>query len=102
MRKELAYFKIESDYGGNQERFPDLMMKLGGCAAITACDCSIYFDIYKGTTLYPYALDHLTRKDYFQFGMAMKPYLRPRWTGLRFTLTASENSYPITALIVSR
>ena len=82
MRKELDYFKIEGDYGGNQELFPDLMMKLGGCAAVTACDCCIYFDLYKGTSLYPYSLDRLTRKDYFQFGMKMKPYLRPRWTGI--------------------
>lgn len=82
MRKELDYFKVESDYGGNQEHFPDLMMKLGGCAAVTACDCCIYFDLYKGTKFYPYALDNLTRKDYFKFGMEMKPYLRPRWTGI--------------------
>ena len=82
MRKELDYFKVERDYVGNQERFPDLLMKLGGCAAVTACDCCIYFDLYKETKLYPYTLDNLTKKDYFQLGMAMKLYLRPRWTGI--------------------
>ena len=82
MRKELEYFNVEGDYGGNQECFPDLMMKLGGCAAVTACDCCIYFDLYKGTSLYPYSLDSLTRKDYYKFGMDMKRYLHPRWTGI--------------------
>lgn len=82
MRKELDYFQIENDYGGNQELFPNLIMKMGGCAAVTACDCCIYFDLYKGTKLYPYSHDTLTRKDYYKFGMKMKPYLHPRWTGI--------------------
>ena len=33
MKKELPYFKIEEARGGNQEWFPDRMMRLGGCAA---------------------------------------------------------------------
>lgn len=82
MKKELEFFKVEGEHGGNQERFPDLMMKLGGCAAVTACDCCIYFDLYKDTKLYPYALDNIMRKDYFHFGMTMKKYLHPRWTGI--------------------
>ncbi len=36
MRKELDYFKIGDGYGGNQDLFPDPMMRLGGCAAINA------------------------------------------------------------------
>ena len=81
-RKELEYFNIEGSYGGNQDWFWDFMMKAGGCAAVTACDCCIYFDIYKGTNLYPYESSNLTKKDYIRFGMDMKPHLRPRWSGI--------------------
>ena len=82
MKKELDYFWIGNTYGGNQDWFPDLMMKIGGCAALTACDSCIYLDLYKGTALYPYERQHLTKKDYIRFGMLMKPYLRPRWSGV--------------------
>lgn len=82
MKKELDYFTIEGAYGGYQEWFSDPMMKLSGCAAVTACDCCIYFDFYRGTNLYPYDRNSLTKKDYIQFGMVMKPYLKPRWSGI--------------------
>lgn len=83
MRKELDYFRIGSSYGGCQDWFYDYMMKGGGCGAVTACDVSIYFDMYKGTKgLYPFALDRLTREDYIRFSNIMKPYLSPRWTGI--------------------
>ena len=42
MKKELAYFNIEGEYGGNQNWFYD-SMTLGGCAAIATCDLCIYF-----------------------------------------------------------
>ena len=54
MKKELQYFKIEEAWGGSQEWFSDRMMRLGGCAAVTACDSCIFFDLYKGTDLYPF------------------------------------------------
>lgn len=82
MKKELDYFWIGNTYGGNQDWFPDFMMKIGGCAALTACDSCIYFDLYQGTQLYPYEWKHLTKRDYIRFGMLMKPYLRPRWSGV--------------------
>ena len=83
MQKELDYFVIEHSYGGRQDWFWDPAMKIGGCAAVTACDSSIYFDCYKGTTgLYPFEKTALTKKDYVKFGMKMKPYLKPRHTGL--------------------
>ncbi|MEA4923053.1 MAG: hypothetical protein VB031_06750 [Eubacteriaceae bacterium] len=81
-KKELEYFRIEGSYGGNQDWFRDYMMKIGGCAAVTACDSSIYFDMYKGTRLYPNDIEHLTRRDYVDFSKIMKPYLRPRWKGI--------------------
>ncbi len=82
MQKELDYFMIEHSYGGNQDWFWDPAMKLGGCAAVIACDSSIYFDCYKGTAgLYPYEKTALTKKDYVKFGMKMKPYLKPHHAG---------------------
>ena len=47
MKKELTYFNIEDSYGGNQKWFKNLIMKFGGCAAITACDLCIYLSIIK-------------------------------------------------------
>ena len=58
------------------------MMKLGGCAAETACDISIYLDLYKCTRLYPFDKNKLTKADYIRFAGIMKPYLHPRWSGI--------------------
>ncbi len=87
MKKELDYFNIEELYGGDQEKFKDFWMHVGGCAAVTACDLSIYMDLYKGTKtadggLYPFALSELTKADYERFALIMKPYLRPRFSGI--------------------
>lgn len=82
MKKELEYFRVGDAWGGYQEWFHDPMMRLGGCAAVTACDGCIYFDLHCGTRLYPYSLQNITRRDYVRFGMKMKPYLRPRWSGI--------------------
>ena len=83
MQKELDYFTIEHSYGGNQDWFWDPMMKIGGCAALTACDSCIYLDCYKGMKgLYPFEKTVITKKDYQRFGMKMKPYLRPRRNGV--------------------
>ena len=58
-------------------------MREGDCAAITACDCSIYFELYKNRRgLYPFDVNRLEREDYVRFADVMKPYLRPRWTGI--------------------
>ena len=80
--KELDYFYINGEYGGDQDWFLDPMMKLGGCGAKTAYDCSIYFSLYKGKDLYPFDKSALNKKDYVRFGSIMKPYLRPRMTGI--------------------
>lgn len=72
--------------GGQQEwysRITDFGMNVGGCAAITACDCAIYFEKYLGVRgLYPFDLDKITREDYLKFGKIMEPYLYPRWSGV--------------------
>lgn len=82
-QKELPYFDLEGAYGGWQVWFPERWMRIGGCAAVTACDVSIYLALYRGLPqLYPFDLQHLTRADYVRFGMMMKPYLRPRYMGV--------------------
>lgn len=83
MKKELSHFSIGNAYGGTQDWCPTYWMNLGGCAAITACDCSLYFELYKNQHgLYPYDLEHITKADYVDFSYLMEPYLRPRKTGI--------------------
>lgn len=83
MKVELPYFKIGASYGGQQDWLPEYMMKVGGCAAVTACDCSIYFELYKNLRgLYPFDKNNVTRNDYIKFTDEMKPYLHPRWQGI--------------------
>src|SRR5574344_1952355 len=83
MRQELPYFDIENSYGGNQEWFATLWLQMGGCAAETACDSSIYLALYKGKPkLYPYDAKHLTRREYVEFSKVMRPYLKPRFSGI--------------------
>lgn len=83
MKKELKYFKIGTFYGGNQEALRDKFMRMGGCAAVTACDCCIYFALYRNKTkLYPFDPQQLTWEDYMRFSGRMKPYLHPRLGGI--------------------
>ena len=83
MKKELTYFNIEDHYGGNQNWFIDPMMKLGGCAAVTTCDLCIYLNIMRGNEhLYPFDINSLRKADYIKFAKIMKPYLRPRMSGI--------------------
>ena len=83
MKVELPYFKIEDSFGGQQDWFPEYMMRIGGCGAVTACDCSIYFELYKNLHgLYPFDLKNLSKDDYIKFSNIMKPYLHPRWQGI--------------------
>ena len=85
MKRELEHFFIGDSYGGQQEwypRFTEFGMYIGGCAAITACDCSIYFTKYFGRHLYPFDVQNISRTEYLEFGRIMEPYLYPRWSGV--------------------
>ncbi len=83
MKKTLEYFTIDGAVGGNQEWFKNVVMYIGGCAAATACDCCICLALGKGMErLYPYDIRALCRKDYVDFSMKMKPYLKPRVNGV--------------------
>jgi len=85
-KKELPHFYIGSSLGGQQKwysRLTDFAMNAGGCAAITACDCAIYFEKYFGLRgLYPFDLENISREDYLRFGKIMERYLYPRWSGV--------------------
>lgn len=84
MEKLLDYFSIDGAVGGSQGWFRNVVMYMGGCAAATACDSSIYFALHRGfENLYPYDLHHLTKEDYIRFSMKMKPYIRPRVGGVK-------------------
>lgn len=85
MKRELEHFYVGDSYGGQQEWYPRLTefgMYIGGCAAITACDCSIYFTKYFGRKLYPFDAQNISRTAYLEFGRIMEPYLYPRWSGV--------------------
>lgn len=82
-RKELEHFYIGSSYGGNQDWFRSFMMRIGGCAAETACDSSLYFALHKGIdAAYPFDINNLNRRKYVDFAHMMEKYLRPRMSGI--------------------
>ncbi|MBQ3407470.1 MAG: hypothetical protein IJH11_09525 [Lachnospiraceae bacterium] len=82
--KELPYFYINENFGGNQSWFLDPWMHIGGCGALTMCDLMIYMALYRDLPEgYPYDLSHLSKKDYKKFGAHMRPYLRPREEGIK-------------------
>ena len=84
MKRELPYFEINHSFGGNQNWFFDPWMRIGGCGALTMCDLMIYMAAFhQKPECYPYDIANLSKKDYRRFGMLMKPYLRPRETGIK-------------------
>ena len=83
MKNFLNYFEIEGEFGGNQDWFTNIVMRMGGCAAVTACDSCIYFAREYGLkSLYPYEEFALNKADYKAFSMKMKPFLKPRKGGI--------------------
>lgn len=83
MRKELDYYKIGNEIGFSQDYFGDFWLRLGGCACVTAMDMCIYFDkMYREKKLYPFDRNNISIRDYIDFSKTMKPYLRPRWSGI--------------------
>ena len=83
-RVELPYFNISRSYGGNQNWFLDFWMHIGGCGALTMCDLMIYMAMHRARSeCTPFSTDQLTRRSYVRFGMQMKPYLKPRKTGIK-------------------
>ena len=83
MRQELRHFTIDGAYGWNQDWFPGFFMRLGGCAAVTACDSCVYFALRRGmANLLPFDPAQITRRNYLLLSERMKPYLHPRMRGI--------------------
>ena len=83
MGKELDFFTIGNSFGGNQSWMTDPWMHLGGCGALTACDTCIYLARHRGQRqLYPFDAHNLKKSDYMKFSKIMKPFLRPRASGI--------------------
>lgn len=83
MRQVLEHFRVEGFYGWNQDWFPDFFMRMGGCAAVTACDSCVYFALRKGRReLIPFDPAHITREDYLKLSRMMKRTLGPRMRGV--------------------
>ena len=81
--KNIDYFEIEGTPGGNQEWCTDFWMYLGGCGALAACDLSICLARNYGLKeCYPGDAWNLTRKEYVDFSMKLKPYIHPRVGGV--------------------
>ena len=84
MKKELEYFMIDGEFGGNQDGFTNIVMNVGGCGAATACDSCIYLAKYKGMKkLYPFDLEQMDKEAYKKFSQIMKLYIRPRVQGVK-------------------
>ena len=88
-KKILDYFMIDGTPGGNQEWLPEWDMNMGGCAAVTACDTSIFLARLdeKFKTLYPFDEKNLSRMDFIKFASMMKPFLTPRYHGIDYLET---------------
>ena len=83
MRRELEHFTIDGSYGWNQDWFPDFFMRMGGCAAVTACDSCVYFALRRGKTgLVSFDPARITRGDYLNLSRRMKRTLGPRMRGV--------------------
>mgnify|MGYP007070067578 CR=1 FL=1 len=83
MRLELEHFTIDGAYGWNQDWFPGWFMRMGGCAAVTACDSLIYFALRFGRNdLIPFDPADLTRRNYLPLSEKVKPFLHPRMRGI--------------------
>lgn len=80
---EIDYFTIEGTPGGNQEWCTDFWMHLGGCAALAACDLSICLSRnYDMKSCCPFDTKNMTKRQYVDFSMVMKPYIHPRMGGV--------------------
>lgn len=83
MKKELPYFYVGKNFGFNQDEFPNLIMRGGGCACVTACDSAIYFKKYFGlNSLYDGDINNISFDDYVSFSKKMRPFLYPRLSGI--------------------
>lgn len=81
MKQELKHFTIGDSFGGNQTWISETIPR-GGCAVITASDCCMYFDLYKGTKLCPRCFPQPSREKYVQLCKEIVSYLCVGPTGI--------------------
>ena len=80
MRQELEHFMIGDSYSGNQDWFPTVMMRIGGCGAETACDSSLYFAIHRGLSeIAPANAAEITKEDYIRLAYVMRTLSLPTY-----------------------
>ncbi len=83
MKNYIDYFKVGDTPGGNQDWCTDFWMHLGGCGALAACDMAICLAKNKGQKdAVPYDPNHMTKQQYLDLSMRMKPYIHPRIGGV--------------------
>ena len=83
MEHVLKHYYIDGAYGWNQDWFPDFFMRLGGCAAVTACDACVYFALrHNRKNLVAFDPRRITRADYLNLSREMKRVLGPRMRGV--------------------
>ena len=46
MKKELEYFMIDGEFGGNQDWFTNIVMNVGGCGAATPRPLFLYILLF--------------------------------------------------------
>lgn len=79
----IDYYSIEGSPGGNQDWCGDFWMNLGGCAALAAGDMAICLSKNYGLKdCCPYDPDRMTVREYSDYAMILKPYIRPRFNGV--------------------
>lgn len=82
-RIRIDYFKTDGIPGGSQAWFTDYWMRIGGCAALAACDMTICLAKNHGLRdLCSFNSRKINREDYIRLGMIMKNYIRPRVGGV--------------------
>ena len=83
IKHNIPYFNVGKTPGGNQDWFKDWWMNVGGCAALAACDTCICLAKNHGQKkCCPFSPEHITVSQYVEFGMTMKPFIRPRVGGV--------------------
>ena len=83
MKKQLPYYELGEAVGFSQDWFEDHILHIGGCAAVTACDCCLLLSaLHKLTALCPFAPEGADRESYIAFAKKVKPYLHPGVRGV--------------------
>ena len=102
---ETGYYYIDGDYGWNQEKFTDPIMKGGGCAAVTACDICIFLSRFFGEKN---PVSYLPLKNWLSYmriccrgKLVSMPSMTVSPSALRIFLTASSLVCPLVMILAT-